>query len=147
MPQTPRVLNFKSTRTTEPLAGMGLSGTPLVTASPWDRAGRSDAATLPRFDAAVPSSMLMMLAEAVTAMKTLTTEIRLLREQLAGQHGEGDVIELREFSVEEGKAALLAWYRANPGEQYPSDAALAIGMDLVQARDLTDELVAEGQLA
>ena len=59
---------------------------------------------------------------------------------------EPSVDELREFEPEEGKTLLIDWYSTHPGEHYPSDAATEIGMDLAQARDLTNALVQEGRL-
>ena len=56
-----------------------------------------------------------------------------------------EVLVVRTVTRAQAKQELLDYFRQNP-ETYPSDAAISLSLDPELARDLSEELVAEGKL-
>jgi len=82
--------------------------------------------------------------ESASLRQTVTSlqeRVQALEQQLAPS-----VIVLREISAEQAKRELLDYFKAHP-DSYPSDAAVALGLDSEVVRDLCRDLVDQGLLA
>jgi hypothetical protein len=73
-----------------------------------------------------------------------TVEALQARLRCLEQHAEREIV-IREIPEEQARTELVAFFRDHPGT-YPSDAAVALGLDPALARDIAAGVVKDGLL-